>query len=101
MVGITSSKHSTGRTTRFGRTAVRASGFGRTTVRPYVLAVLVCVIPAAAQDLTRSNPENVPVVLQQPLKLLATTAMSGVGKDYYSLKPGQSAVIGEVKGPAV
>ncbi len=59
------------------------------------------VIPGYAADDTWLNPENLPPQLQQPLKLLATTAMSGEGKDFFSLQPGQTATIGTITGPAI
>ena len=93
MLRIRRNRHSWRPTVHMGR--------GRTTVRPYWLALLLVVIPATAQDITQFSPEDVTVAGQQPLKLLATTGMSGVGRDYYTLKPRQSAVIGEVKGPAI
>lgn len=54
-----------------------------------------------AQDLSWVNPEQLPPPLDQPLKLLATTAMSGKGQDYFTLKPKATAVIGTIAGPAV
>lgn len=56
---------------------------------------------AVAQNLTWVDPNQLPAPLGQPLKLLATTGKSGVGQDYFLLKPGQSATIGTVSGPAV
>ncbi|MBU0610863.1 MAG: hypothetical protein KKI08_23490, partial [Armatimonadetes bacterium] len=67
------------------------------------LALLPCVvvIPGYAADDTWLNPESLPPQLRHPLKLLATTAMSGEGKDFFSLKPGQTATIGTITGPAI
>lgn len=72
------------------------------------LARLVCVLSLAASGTVALaagpgwfNPEQLPPQLQHPLKLLATTAISGPGQDYFSLKPGQTATIGTVTGPAI
>lgn len=46
-------------------------------------------------------PEALPGALNHPLELLATTAGSGPGQDYFTLKPGRKAVIGTISGPAV
>jgi hypothetical protein len=73
-------------------------------VRSFLLTALVlCLVPAvgAAGDHPWFSPENLPPQLQHPLKLLATTAMSGEGKDFFSLKPGQTATIGTITGPAI
>lgn len=70
--------------------------------RKLCLVVFICLTAGAAyaQDL-RWLPEQLPPPLNNPLKLLATTAMSGKGQDYFTLKPKASAVIGTVTGPAV
>lgn len=65
------------------------------------LLALLFFIPPAAADLTSLNPDQLPSQLQHPLKMLATTAMSGEGRDYFSLKPGQTATIGTITGPAI
>lgn len=65
------------------------------------LLALLIVIPPAVADLTSMNPDEIPSQLQHPLKMLATTAMSGEGRDYFSLKPGQSATVGTITGPAI
>lgn len=61
------------------------------------------IVPAmaATPDLAWLNPENLPPPLRHPLRLLATTGMSGEGQDYFSLKPGSTATIGTVTGPAI
>ncbi|MCE5240660.1 DUF2961 domain-containing protein [bacterium] len=64
--------------------------------------VFVCLSAVTmAQSPTWFSPENLPPQLRHPLKLLATTAMSGEGKDFFSLKPGQTATIGTITGPAI
>ena len=72
-------------------------------VLPCCFAVLLgcVVIPGQAADYACFSPENLPPQLRHPLKLLATTAMSGEGKDFFSLKPGQTATIGTITGPAI
>lgn len=68
-----------------------------------LVALLLCLCQAVgqAEDLSWLNPEKLPPQLKHPLKLLATTRMSGEGQDYYSLKPGATATIGTVTGPAI
>ena len=53
-------------------------------VLPCCFAVLLgcVVIPGQAADYACFSPENLPPQLRHPLKLLATTAMSGEGKDF-------------------
>lgn len=66
-----------------------------------VVAALSALMPVCGAGPAWLNPENLPPQLKHPLKLLATTAMSGEGKDYYSLKPGATATIDTIAGPAI
>lgn len=66
-----------------------------------VSMLLLTAAPLLAQDLRVLDPGHLPEPLGAPLKLLATTAMSGEGCDWFTLKPRQTAVVGTVKGPAL
>lgn len=65
-----------------------------------MLLPLIAIAAVHAQEPV-INPEKLPVPLDKPLKLLATTAMSGNGQDYFTLKPKQTAVVGTITGPAI
>jgi len=68
------------------------------------ISFVLCFIynmPLWGADYSWLAIENLPKPLQAPLKLLGTTAMSGLGRDYYSLPPGKAAVIGTIAGPAI
>lgn len=73
------------------------------TLRRRIVApiMLLALSTAWAGESSWLNPDNLPPQLQHPLKLLATTALSGEGKDFYSLKPGATATIGTITGPAI
>lgn len=66
-----------------------------------MLLPLVALAAAYGQDLSWVNPDQLPPPLDKPLKLLATTAMSGKGQDYFTLKPKATAVVGTITGPAI
>ncbi len=76
--------------------------------RRWRIVLLLCfalsciyILPIWGEDYSWLAIENLPKPLQAPLKLLGTTALSGPGRDYYSLPPGKAAVIGTISGPAI
>jgi hypothetical protein len=67
----------------------------------FMLLSLIAITALQAQNEPVINPEKLPAPLDKPLKLLATTGMSGKGQDYFTLGPKQKAVVGTITGPAI